>query len=55
MAKIARLVAPGYPHHVTQRENRRQSVFFCDEDYLAYIELMAFCVANMALTSGLGA
>lgn len=41
MARIARVIAPGYPHHVTQRGNRRQQVFFCDEDYLAYIELMA--------------
>ena len=28
------------PHHVTQRGNRRQPTFFCDEDYEAYIELM---------------
>ncbi len=41
MARIARVVAPGYPHHITQRGNRRQQTFFCDEDYLAYIELMA--------------
>jgi putative transposase len=41
MARIARVIAPGYPHHVTQRGNRRQDVFFCEEDYLAYIELMA--------------
>jgi putative transposase len=26
---------------LTQRGNRRQRTFFCDEDYLAYIELMA--------------
>lgn len=41
MARIARVVAPGYPHHITQRGNRRQQTFFCDEDYLAYLELMA--------------
>ncbi len=29
------------PHHVTQRGNRRQPTFFCDDDYAAYIELMA--------------
>lgn len=40
MARIARVVAPGVPHHVTQRGNRRQETFFCDEDYRAYIELM---------------
>jgi putative transposase len=29
------------PHHVTQRGNRRQQTFFRDEDYAAYVELMA--------------
>ena len=41
MPRIARVVAPGLPHHVTQRGNRRQRTFFCDEDFEAYIELMA--------------
>jgi putative transposase len=41
MARIARVVAPGYPHHITQRGNRRQQTFFCDEDYLTYIDLLA--------------
>lgn len=41
MARIARVIALGYPHHVTQRGNRRQQTFFTDEDYLAYIDLMA--------------
>ena len=41
MARIARVVAPGMPHHVTQRGNRRQQPFFSDEDYIAYIDLMA--------------
>jgi putative transposase len=41
MARIARVVAPGYPHHITQRGNRRQETFFCDDDYRAYIKLMS--------------
>ena len=41
MARLARVVVPGMPHHVTQRGNRRQPTFFCDDDYAAYIELMA--------------
>jgi putative transposase len=41
MARLARLVIPGMPHHVTQRGNRRQQTFFRDDDYAAYIELMA--------------
>ena len=41
MARIARIVAPGYPHHITQRGNRRQRTFFNESDYSAYIDLMA--------------
>jgi putative transposase len=41
MARLARVVAPGIPHHVTQRGNRRQQVFFGDDDYLAYRTLLA--------------
>lgn len=41
MARIARVIASGYPHHITQRGNRRQQTFFCDEDYKVYISLMS--------------
>jgi len=41
MARLARIVVPGYPHHVMQRGNRRQQTFFCDDDYGAYLGLMA--------------
>ncbi len=41
MARIARVVVEGLPHHVTQRGNRRQPVFFGDEDYRAYLGLLA--------------
>ena len=40
MARMPRLVVPGYPHHVTQRGNRRMKTFFCDDDYLYYIDLL---------------
>lgn len=40
MARMARVVVPGYPHHVTQRGNRRQATFFCDDDYHYYINLI---------------
>lgn len=36
----ARVVVPGLPHHITQRGNRRQTTFFGEEDYVAYLELM---------------
>ena len=41
MARIARVIAAGIPHHVTQRGNRRMTTFFRDEDYHTYITLMA--------------
>lgn len=41
MARMARVVIPGIPHHVVQRGNRRQKVFFRDEDYEAYIALVS--------------
>jgi REP element-mobilizing transposase RayT len=41
MPRIARIIAPGVPHHITQRGNRRMETFFCDEDYQAYLALMA--------------
>ena len=41
MARLARVVVPGVPHHVTQRGNRRLETFFEDADYKAYLELMA--------------
>ena len=41
MARMPRIVVPGYPHHVTQRGNRRQRTFFCEDDYRYYIELVS--------------
>ncbi len=40
MARLARVILPRYPHHITQRGNRRQDVFFKEEDYLYYLELL---------------
>ena len=34
MARLARIVAPNTPHHVTQRGNRRRRTFFSDADCL---------------------
>ncbi len=33
MARLSSVVVPGLPHHVTQRGNRRETVFFSDDDY----------------------
>jgi putative transposase len=39
MARIGRFVVPELPHHVTQRGNRRDQVFFSDADYELYRDL----------------
>ncbi len=46
MARLARTVFPGIPHHVTQRGNGRAQTFFRDEDYALYRDLLgASCAA----------
>ena len=40
MVRLARVVAPGISHHITQRGNRRQQTVFCAEDDQEYIILM---------------
>lgn len=37
MSRIARPVFAGLPHHVTQRGNRQENVFFSDSDRIAYL------------------
>ena len=56
MPRLARNVFPNIPHHVTQRGNRREDVFFSTEDRLYYlewlrtyslkyeVEIMAYCL-----------
>ena len=46
MARIARLVVPGLPHHVTQRGNRRGTTFFEDADYRLYLDLLSASAAK---------
>ncbi|MHB9026953.1 MAG: transposase, partial [Armatimonadota bacterium] len=41
MARLARVVVPDIPHHVTQRGNRRLPTFFADTDYRLYLSLLA--------------
>lgn len=44
MARLPRIVVPGYPHHVTQRGNRRGRTFFDDGDYQLYQDLLGTAV-----------
>lgn len=40
VARLARVVAPDMPHHVLQRGNRRQRVFFEKQDKRKYLEFL---------------
>jgi putative transposase len=40
MTRLARIVVPGWIHHLTQRGNHRQQVFFSDSDRLVYMTLL---------------
>ena len=40
MPRIARAVIPDLPHHLTQRGNNRQDVFFVDDDKGVYLDLL---------------
>ncbi len=40
MVRIARVVVEGMPHHVVQRGNRRQDVFFKKEDRISYLRIL---------------
>jgi len=41
MTRLARMVVAGLPHHVTQRGNRREAIFFEDGDHDIYRDLLA--------------
>ena len=41
MSRLARVVAVGLPHHITQRGNYRQDVFGSDSDRVTYLGLIS--------------
>ncbi len=40
MSRIARVVVPGIPHHITQRGVRSMRIFFSHQDRYEYLELL---------------
>ena len=49
MARLARVVVPELPHHVIHRGNRRQNVFFRDEDKENYLNILRLQARLFAL------
>ena len=41
ITRLARMIVPGLPHHVTQRGNRREAIFFKDGDQEIYRDMVA--------------
>ena len=50
MSRVARIVVPGFPHHITQRGNRKADVFETDEDRLAYLRFLKKYAAQYNLS-----
>lgn len=40
MCRVVRVVVPGFPHHITQRGNRRADIFETDGDRKAYLRFL---------------
>lgn len=46
MARFARVVHPNHPHHLVHRGNRRQAVFFEEDDRATYAKLLRHYAAR---------
>ena len=49
MARLARVIVPGFPHHVTHRGNRRGDVFLEEGDRETYCGFLFDCAAKAEL------
>ena len=64
MARIARVVLPGYPHHITQRGVRSMPIFFSNDDRHEYMhhlneqgmrfgaQFLAYCLTTNHVLDG---
>ena len=49
MPRLARVVIPEVPHHIVQRGNNRQDVFFVDDDRRVYLSFLRDCADEYGL------
>jgi putative transposase len=49
VSRLARVVLPEVPHHVTQRGVRSMNIFSCDEDRVFYLELFQSAAIEFGL------
>jgi len=52
MPRIARVCAVGYPHHITQRGNNKETVFFEDKDKEFYLNTLSKYSQKWAFDKG---
>ena len=52
MPRKARFFLPGVPHHVVQRGNNRQPVFFDESDYQVYLDWLTEAVSGAGTPRG---
>ncbi|MFW6146487.1 MAG: transposase [Planctomycetota bacterium] len=50
MPRTARIVIPECPHHVVQRGNNRQDVFFVEDDRVVYLSMLGEQAVRFGLT-----
>ena len=48
MPRARRITIPALPHHIIQRGNNRQAIFFADEDYRFYLQCLRQAKAKCA-------
>lgn len=51
MARMPRVVVPGYPHHVTQRGNRRMKPYISPDDYQFYLKRIKLYQSEAGVTT----
>ena len=49
VARLARMIIPGAPHHVTQRGNRRERILFEAGDEAVYLDLLSSQLSRCAV------
>jgi len=50
MPRTARIVVPGCPHHITQKGNGGQDVFFCEDDRRFFIKILTQYAGSCGLS-----
>ena len=53
MSRIARIVVPGYPHHIAQRGVRSMDIFHSEDDRCQYLQFLYEETARLSISVNL--